>query len=265
MSQAVGVQFNFWDRIYDFEPGELQLKVGDQVVVRTEQGMEIGTVCYVGKEIDEKVSSELKSVIRKATAEDQARLAKHGERREEILNDCRRLIRAHALPMKLVNVYFSFEGSRLTFTFTADSRVDFRALVRDLTRQFQKSIRLQQVGSRDEARSNGGFGMCGRELCCRRFLKEFSSITTDMARAQQMTHRGSERISGVCGRLMCCLAYEEKQYQEWLAHAPEIGTAVRVKQGRGCVIDRNLPRQTVKIRLDDKEQTVIEVPITEMR
>lgn len=258
------VQFHFWDQPYDFSTGELDLVVGDRVIVRTELGMEIGTVAALAS-ASEKGDRELKPVIRKVTATDLAKMAKSEGRRVEILNDCRRLIRAHALPMKLVNVYFSFEGSRLTFTFTADSRVDFRALVRDLTRKFQKSIRLQQIGSRDESRTCGGFGMCGRELCCRRFLGEFSSITTDMARVQQMTHRGSERISGICGRLMCCLAYEEKQYQEWLAQMPDLGASVRTRQGKGVVFDRNLPKQTVKVRLDDKEQTQIEVPLTDIR
>lgn len=264
MGQVAKIQFNFWDQSYDFDTGELRLTKGDRVIVRTELGLEIGTVVAL-LPAPEKTDRVLKPVIRRATAEDLAKIAKYEERRQEILNDCRRLIRAHALPMKLVNVYFSFEGSRLTFTFTADSRVDFRALVRDLTRKFQKSIRLQQIGSRDEARSCGGFGMCGRELCCRRFLGDFASITTDMARVQQMTHRGSERISGICGRLMCCLAYEEKQYQEWLTKMPDMGAIVRTKQGKGAVFDRNLPKQTVKVRLDDKEHTAIEVPLTDIR
>lgn len=264
MGSVAKVQFNFWDQPYDFSSGELDLAAGDQVIVRTEMGMEIGAVIALAA-APEKSDRELKPVIRKVTATDLAKMAKYEERRGEVLNDCRRLIRAHALPMKLVNVYFSFEGSRFTFTFTADSRVDFRSLVRDLTRKFQKSIRLQQIGSRDESRTCGGFGMCGRELCCRKFLGEFASITTDMARVQQMTHRGSERISGICGRLMCCLAYEEKQYQEWLTSMPELGAPVRTKQGKGVVFDRNLPKQTVKVRLDDKEQTQIEVPLTDIR
>ncbi len=264
MGKIAKVQFNFWDQPYDFDTGDLVLAKGDCVIVRTELGMEIGNVVALVAE-PEKSDRPLKPVIRKATADDRAKMAKYESRRLEIINDCRRLIRAHALPMKLVNVYFSFEGSRLTFTFTADSRVDFRSLVRDLTRKFQKSIRLQQIGSRDESRACGGFGMCGRELCCRRFLGEFASITTDMARVQQMTHRGSDRISGICGRLMCCLAYEEKQYHEWLSKMPEVGSMVRTKQGKGVVFDRCLPKQMVKVRLDDKEQTQVEVPLADIR
>ncbi len=264
MGQVAKIHFNYWDQPYEFDTGEFDLTKGDQVIVQTEMGLEMGTVVSLAN-APEKKDRELKFVIRRATPEDHAKIAKYEEHRREVLNDCRRLIRAHALPMKLVNVYFSFEGSRLTFTFTADCRVDFRALVRDLTRKFQKSIRLQQIGSRDEARVCGGFGMCGRELCCRRFLGDFASITTDMARVQQMTHRGSERISGICGRLMCCLAYEEKQYHDWLVKMPEMGAIVRTKQGKGTVFDRNLPKQTVRVRLDDKEQTQIEVSLEDIR
>jgi cell fate regulator YaaT (PSP1 superfamily) len=167
--------------------------------------------------------------------------------------------------MKLVDVFFSFDGSRLTFTFTAETRVDFRRLVRELTRTFQKSIRLQQIGSRDEAKAVGAVAMCGQEVCCKRFLGKFASITTDMARVQQMTHRGSERISGVCGRLMCCLNYEAEQYQAWLAKMPALGSIVKTKQGKGKVIDRNLPQQKVRVLLDDKEHTQIEVSLDNIK
>ncbi|EKD49777.1 MAG: PSP1 protein [uncultured bacterium] len=263
--KVVGVQLYPWDQVYDFDLGKLELARGDHVVVKTNAGVELGTVVYVGKEIDEETVSERpSSVLRKMTQVDEDKIKKYDSKRREVLQACHKFIDEHELQMKLVDAYFSFDGSRIIFTFTAESRVDFRNLVKDLTRKFQKSIRLQQIGSRDEVKNKGGFGMCGRELCCVKFLDEFTSITTDMARVQQMTHRGSERISGVCGRLMCCLAYEEEQYKEWMKKMPELGTLIKTEKGEGKVIDRNLPRQTVRIVLDDKDATQMEVPLDEI-
>lgn len=263
MIKATGVQVYSWEEARNFDAGDLELQAGDKVIVRTEMGMDIGKVKYVDREV--KAEGELPQILRKATADDLAKVEHYDEKREEALQKCRDLIRSQDLPMKLVDVYFSFDGSRMTFTFTAESRVDFRRLVRELTRTFQKSIRLQQIGSRDEAKMTGAIGMCGQEVCCTRFLDEFASITTDLARVQQMTHRGSERISGVCGRLMCCLNYEAEQYREWLAKMPELGSIVKTRQGKGKVIDRNLPQQTVRILLDDKEQTQVEVGLKELK
>lgn len=264
MSKAVGVQINFWEQVANFAPSSDELKPGDKVIVKTEQGSEIGEVKYVDHEVDID-SDKLPLILRKANDDDLEKQEHYEERREDALVTCRQLITKHNLPMKLVGVYYSFDGSRMTFTFTAEARVDFRGLVRDLTRNFQKSIRLQQIGSRDEAKMTGAIGMCGQEVCCTRFLKDFASITTDMARVQQMTHRGSERISGVCGRLMCCLDYEAEQYREWLSKMPELGSVVKTKQGKGKVIDRNLPKQSVRVLLDDKEQTQVEVSLDNIR
>jgi len=263
MPKAIGVQVYSWEDIRHFDAGDSDLATGDKVIVRTEMGTDIGTVKYTDHEVKDDI--ELTPILRKATAEDLEKQERYEARREEALGKCRELVRQHKLPMKLVNVFFSFDGSRLIFTFTAEARVDFRRLVRDLTRTFQKSIRLQQIGSRDEAKMTGAVGMCGQEVCCTKFLNEFASITTDLARVQQMTHRGSERISGVCGRLMCCLNYEAEQYREWLANMPELGSLVRTKQGKGKVIDRNLPKQTVRILLDDKDRTQVEVGLKDIK
>ncbi|MFC1721437.1 stage 0 sporulation family protein [Patescibacteria group bacterium] len=264
MAKAVGVQINFWEQVRNFAPSNDDLVVGDKVIVKTEQGADMGVVKYIDQEVDID-AAKLPLILRKANADDIARQERYEERSEEAVNTCRELVTKHNLLMKLVGVYYSFDGSRMTFTFTAEARVDFRSLVRDLTRNFQKSIRLQQIGSRDEAKMTGAVGMCGQEVCCTRFLKDFASITTDMARVQQMTHRGSERISGVCGRLMCCLDYEAEQYREWLSHMPELGSIVKTKQGKGKVIDRNLPKQSVRVLLDDKERTQIEVSLDTIR
>lgn len=263
MKKAIGVQVYPWEEIRYLAVPESALQAGDKVIVRTEIGTEMGTVKFPEKEI--KVDGDLPTVVRTATAEDIAKMERYQERRLETLQQCRQMVRNLKLPMKLVDVFFSFDGSRLIFTFTAETRVDFRRLVRDLTRTFQKSIRLQQIGSRDEAKAVGAVAMCGQEVCCKRFLGKFASITTDMARVQQMTHRGSERISGVCGRLMCCLNYEAEQYQAWLAKMPALGSIVKTKQGKGKVIDRNLPQQKVRVLLDDKEHTQIEVTLDNIK
>lgn len=263
MKKVIGIQVYSWEDIRYFAPSKTELRLKDKVIVRTELGTDMGEVKYIDKEV--KVEGDLPEILRKATAEDIEKMERYQERQLETVQHCREMVRTHKLPMKLVDVFFSFDGSRLTFTFTAETRVDFRHLVRDLTRTFQKSIRLQQIGSRDEAKSIGAVGMCGQEVCCTRFLKDFASITTDMARVQQMTHRGSDRISGVCGRLMCCLNYEEEQYREWLAKMPELGKIVKTKQGKGKVIDRNLPKQMVRILLDDKERTQIEVALDNIK
>ncbi len=266
MPKYASVQLHFWEQDYIFPIGEIELAVGDKVIVRLEGHLEVGVLRELLSE-DTKVelSDDSSAVMRKVTDEDEEKLASYEEKQVEALNDCRKLVRKHDLQMKLVGAHFSFDGSKIIFTFTAEARVDFRGLVRDLTKMFQKSIRLQQIGSRDEAKMKGGMGICGQEVCCTRFLDKFTSITTDLARVQQMSHRGSERISGICGRLMCCLNYEADQYRTWLENMPPLGKLVKTKQGKGQVIDRNLPKQTVRVRLDDKEKTQIEVPLKEIK
>jgi cell fate regulator YaaT (PSP1 superfamily) len=175
------------------------------------------------------------------------------------MKTCRDLVREKKLPMKIVNVHLSFDGGKIAFAFIADSRVDFRDLVKSLSRNFQRSVRLHQIGSRDEAKGIGGFGICGCQLCCVKFLKDIPSITTEDARVQQMGHRGSERISGLCGRLKCCLGFETEQYRELLKSMPNIGKVVKV-DGKKCVVTEINPlsqRVTIKFENENKKRVSV--------
>ncbi|MDI3496053.1 MAG: hypothetical protein PWQ35_74 [Patescibacteria group bacterium] len=257
---VIQVQFASWDKVYDFLNPDLDLKVGDYVVVETEMGRELGRISSC--DFRQKSEKELKSVLRKATFDDIAKVADQS-RKEEALNYCKEVIERLSLPMKLVDVHFSFEGNRLNFAFIADGRVDFRELVKELAPHFSANIRLTQIGTRDEAKAMGDCGPCGRRLCCQKFLCEFSSITSEMAETQQVVHRGSDRISGMCGRLMCCLAFEYEGYKELAGKLPPVGTKVKVDGRRGTILSHNLLKQTVNVKLLsdnlDERDIIIEV------
>lgn len=206
---------------------------------------------------------ELKPIMRKASVVDLERLPSK-EKKEEAIKFCKEMTSKHQLPMKLVDVHFAFDGSRITFAFIADGRIDFRELVKDLTRRFNRTIRLQQIGIRDEAKLVGDCGHCGRRLCCNRFLSELTSITSDMAEMQQCAHRGSDRISGICGRLMCCLAFENKGYEELGKKMPAIGTKVKVDGQRGVVVGHHILKQSVDVKFPAESgegSTVVEVDL----
>jgi cell fate regulator YaaT (PSP1 superfamily) len=206
-------------------------------------------------------TKELKPILRKATLVDMGKTTPRAEK-ERTIADCKTLVAKHNLPMKLVDVHFAFDGSRLTFAFIADGRVDFRDLVKDLTRYFNRTIRLQQIGIRDEARIMGDVGHCGRTLCCRGHLFELQSITSEMAELQQCAHRGSERISGVCGRLMCCLSYEQNGYENIAANLPAIGSVLKVDGKKGTVVGHHILKRTVDVRLigdNGEEGMIVEV------
>jgi len=254
--KLVQVQFAPWDKKYNFDPFALDVKIGDQVIVKTELGVELGKVVGFATAPDadpekpaEGESVEIKKVIRKAELADLEKLPNDKQKKKDF-TFCRKLIEKYQLPMKLVDVHYSFDGARLTFPFIADSRVDFRELVKDLTKHFSKAIRLQQIGIRDEARHSGDFGHCGRPLCCGRFLGELNSITSEMAELQQCVHRGSERISGVCGRLMCCLSFEEDGYKKLAEKLPLVDSEVKVEGKRGRVIAQHILKQTVDVLLE---------------
>jgi cell fate regulator YaaT (PSP1 superfamily) len=252
---VAGVRFHNQDKNYDFDSAGLDLALGDIVVVETEIGIESGKVASIEKKPDDAKSREkLKPVLRKATTTDLEKIKKYDKKVEEAVAYCRKTVSKLGLEMKLVDAHFAFDGSRVTFYFTADSRIDFRELVKDLTRNFQKSVRLQQIGSRDAAAKIGDYGICGRKLCCAKFLKEFESITLDTARVQQMEHRGSDRLSGCCGRLMCCLLYEAKTYKELASKMPEMGEEVLTKNGSGRVISRNILKQEVQVRFNKEDK-----------
>jgi len=261
------VQFAPWDKVYNFTVGDLDLKVGDYVIVETELGQELGKIkmflesSELEKNNPEEKNKEIKPIIRLADYNDIAKLP-DSEKKEAALEFCREKIQKHNLPMKLVDVHFSFDGSRINFAFIADGRVDFRELVKDLAAHFNVNIRLTQIGTRDEARISGDCGPCGRELCCQGFIQEFSSITSEMAETQQVVHRGSERISGMCGRLMCCLSYEYEGYKEMMDRLPPIGTRVNVDGSRGEIIGHHVLKQTVDVRLDpDKDNGVVIIEV----
>ena len=248
------IQFNPWDRVYDFDSGDLALLMGDFVIVKTEMGTEIGKIVGFKNLSDEEIKErkEIKPIIRKATPIDLEKVP-NGKQKKKDLDFCKKLAIKHELPMKLVDIHYSFDGARITFAFIADGRVDFRELVKDLTRHFNKTIRLQQIGIRDEAKLMGDFGHCGRPLCCGRFLSEMESITSEMAEAQQCVHRGSERISGVCGRLMCCLAFENEGYEAMCKKLPAVGSKISYQDKKGKVISQHILKQSVSVEMDERD------------
>jgi len=265
MPQIAQVRITFWDKICEYLVGDFKLEIGDQVIVKTELGTEVGQVVRLEEKADEKTKSEagdLNTIVRKVTTEDLEIMQELEKQKPVAFQYCKKMIDRHQLAMKVIDAYFSFDGSRLIFPFIADGRIDFRNLVKDLTHHFQKSIRLQQIGIRDEAKIAGDFGSCGRKLCCKTHLKELSSITSDLADVQQISHRGSERLSGLCGRLRCCLAFEGEAYKELAKNLPPIGTMVKTAQGRGQVIGWHTLKQTVDVALEGNRENVIEVPIT---
>ncbi|MBU0636655.1 MAG: regulatory iron-sulfur-containing complex subunit RicT [Patescibacteria group bacterium] len=267
--KIVQIQFSPWDKKYNFDSTNYFLEINDTVIVETEMGLELGVV--VGfKEIDKaklEQHPEIKPIIRKASIVDLKKIPDKKQKKKD-LEYCKKVVSKYELLMKLVDVNYSFDGSRLTFAFIADGRIDFRELVKELTRYFNRTIRLQQIGIRDEAKIIGDFGHCGRQLCCKRFLNEFTSITSEMAELQQCTHRGSERISGVCGRLMCCLAYEEEGYKNLCNCLPLINSEVKVENKKGKVVKYHALKQTVDVLLyGGKEEGggIVEVEIEKLK
>jgi cell fate regulator YaaT (PSP1 superfamily) len=268
MGKIVQVQVAFWDRVYEYQVGDLKLAIGDQVVVKTEWGTEIGKVIGFCESFSDKASmpqDDSQQIIRKMTTEDSEILAEADKQKVIALDYCKRAIEKYQLPMKVIDAHFSFDGSRLVFPFIADGRVDFRQLVKDLTHHFQKSIRLQQIGIRDEAKISGDYGSCGRKLCCKTHLKELTSVTSELADLQQVAHRGSERLSGLCGRLRCCLAFEEQCYRQLANGLPTIGATVRINQGKGRVISWNILKQSLNVVLEGDEKNIIEVSLKDLK
>ena len=243
----------FLVRVFSWESpklfvGDFELSKGDKVIVATEYSNEIGIVEEANVETTENVTEK---ILRVATERDRDVFVQNEKQKKEYLDVCRKEIKTFGLEMKLIDVHASLDGKQIIFAFTADGRIDFRELVKDLSKVLKKSIRMQQIGSRDEARKLGGYGICGRELCCVRNNGNMQSITTDMARVQQIAHRGTDRISGLCGRLMCCLAYESQQYKEMLVGMPELYSTVNTKEGKGTVIELNAITQDIKIKLEN--------------
>lgn len=258
-----GIRFHKQDKIYDFNQGDFKLAKGDTVIVETELGTEAGEVAYADREVtDDKTRDSYKPILRKATTTDLEKVKSYQARSEEAMTVCRDQLKELDLPMKLVDTHFAFDGSKVTVFFTAEERVDFRELVKKLTREFQKSVRLQQIGARDVAAAVGGYGVCGRQICCKRFLNDFQSITADTVKLQQVA-QGNEKISGACGRLMCCMAYEAEYYKEMNEQMPRLGQEVKTNKGKGKVVSRNLLVKTVEVQFGEDERILF--PLNEVK
>lgn len=251
-----------WDKIYYLPAGDEPVAVGGYLVMNTSQGEELGkVVAEVDREVeklDEK-DEELTTFVRKATQEDIESTLEFRKKIPKTVSDCKTFVKKHDLPMKLVDAHYSIDGKRLTFAFIANGRVDFRGLLRDLVKHFKLNIRLQQIGIRDEIKINGDLGCCGKVLCCQNFYQDLGNVTSDLADLQQVAHRGSDRLSGVCGRLKCCLTYEKDVYQKMAEGLPAVGSEYKTKQGKGIVIGWHTLKRTVDVKLTDG--TIIEVSL----
>lgn len=249
--EVVSVKFKNRGKTYFFSPEGMEIKSGSKLVVETSKGLELADCCYGNHQVmDEAVVQPLKPVVRVATAEDLRTDAQNRAREKEAFDICEKKISEHGLDMKLVDTECSFDGSKTTFFFTSDGRVDFRELVKDLAGVFRNRIELRQIGVRDEAKMVGGIGICGRPYCCSQFLDDFQPVSTKMAKVQSLSLNPT-KISGSCGRLMCCLRYEQEAYEDLLKKVPKAGAFVETKDGYGTAVQVNLLRQTVKVKLDD--------------
>ena len=268
MTKVIGVRFRTAGKIYFFAPGKLKIQTGDKVIVETARGVEFGTVVTGEKEVeDDKFMQPLKPVIRIATAEDKKKDAKNRDKEKEAFGICLEKIRKHGLEMKLIDAEYTFDNNKVLFYFTADGRIDFRELVKDLASVFRTRIELRQIGVRDETKIRGGIGICGRPLCCHTYLSEFAPVSIKMAKEQNLSLNPT-KISGVCGRLMCCLTNEEETYEELNSHLPSNGDHVTTPEGlRGDVQSVNVLRQLVKVvvTLDNDEKEIREYKATELK
>lgn len=240
MASIIGVRFRDVGKIYYFDPDGYELKNGDKVIVETSRGIECGEVAMKNHFIaDDDITHPLKKLIRVANEDDIQRVVENKEKEKRAFDICTQKIEAHKLKMKLVNVEYTFDNNKILFYFTADGRVDFRELVKDLAYIFKTRIELRQIGVRDEAKMLGGLGICGRPFCCNTFLGEFQPVSIKMAKEQGMS-LNPVKISGTCGRLMCCLKYEQDAYTDLLKTTPKVGAIVGTPEGKGTVIDLNL-------------------------
>ena len=257
MTTVISVRFRSGSKTYYFDPGELTLHAGDDVVVETAQGPEFAQCVEGNHEVsDDAVVKPLRSVLRAATDNDRHTAAYNRSREKEAFDICQKKILQHGLEMKLVRVECSFDGSKILFFFTADGRVDFRELVKDLAGVFRSRIELRQIGVRDEAKMLGGLGICGRPFCCASFLGEFQPVSIKMAKEQGLSLNPT-KISGACGRLMCCLKYEQDAYEDLLRSTPKVGAIVQTAEGRGRVTEVNLLTGELKVHLDRAEEGAV--------
>ena len=251
MVKVVGVKFKTSSKVYYFDPGEIEINADDCVIVETARGVEFGEVAFPTKEVDEnEITSPLKPVIRVATDADRKKVEENAQKEKNAFDVCSEKIVKHGLEMKLVNVEYTFDGSKILFYFTADGRIDFRELVKDLASVYRTRIELRQIGVRDETRAMGGIGICGREFCCHKFLNDFQPVSIRMAKDQNLSLNPS-KIYGACGRLMCCIRYEEETYRELNKTLPRVGYETVTEDGyHGVVSAVNILRQKIKVIVD---------------
>lgn len=253
MTEVIGVRFKDVGKIYYFDPNSVPLKIGDYVIVETARGVECGQVAMANKQLeDTEILFPLKKMIRKATEKDLECLKQNKEKEKKAFKICEEKILQHNLDMKLVDVEYTLDNNKILFYFTADGRVDFRALVKDLASVFRTRIELRQIGVRDEAKMLGGIGVCGRPFCCSSFLGEFQPVSIKMAKEQGLS-LSPVKISGTCGRLMCCLKYEQDAYSDLLRKTPKVGAIVNTPDGKGTVVEQNLITGVLKVSLDKSE------------
>ena len=268
MTKVVGVRFRQVGKIYFFAPGKYSVETGQHIIVETARGVEYGQVVLGEREVeDTAVIQPLKAIIRIATPEDDERELKNREKEKEAFKICLEKIAKHNLDMKLIKAEYTFDNNKVLFYFTADRRIDFRELVKDLASVFKTRIELRQIGVRDETKMVGGIGICGRELCCNKHLSEFVPVSIKMAKEQNLSLNPT-KISGVCGRLMCCLKHEQDTYEYLNEKLPNVGDFVRTIDGnKGEVMSVNVLRQKVKIVVTDKDDNkeVMEYPVAELK
>jgi cell fate regulator YaaT (PSP1 superfamily) len=262
MADIVGVRFKRAGKVYYFDPADITLEMGDCVVVETTRGLEMGEVVISPRQLlASDITGPLKQVLRRAEAEDIERAREFEQKEQEALTVCAELIAKLNLPMKPLSAEYNFDGSRLTFFFSAEERVDFRQLVRELTGRFKKRVELRQVGPRDEARLIGGFGRCGRPLCCSSFLSEMAPVSIKMAKEQGLP-LNPMKISGCCGRLLCCLIYESEFYHKMKEKLPREGERVSTPMGEASVVGVNPLKETVMVELES--EAAVELPVRDV-
>ena len=259
MAEVIGVRFKDTGKLYYFSPKGEKLNKNSYVVVETAKGVECGKVALANKQIsDDMISQPLREIIREATTQDIQKLTDNKEKEKSAFSICQEKIAKHKLKMSLCNVEYTFDGGKILFYFTADSRVDFRELVKDLASIFRTRIELRQIGIRDEAKMLGGLGICGREFCCSTFLAGFEPVTIKMAKDQNLS-LNPVKISGSCGKLMCCLKYEQDTYLDLIKSTPKVGAIVETQDGNGVVIDQNLLTGKLTVRLDKSKDAAPQV------
>ena len=256
MTEIIGVRFKDGGKLYYFNPNGVQVQAGHHVIIETSKGIEFGECALANTMIDEmELIAALRPMLRVATEADYAQVKSNQEKEKKAFQICQDKIAEHKLEMKLVEVKYSFDGSKILFFFTADGRVDFRHLVKDLASIFCTRIELRQIGVRDEAKIMGGLGICGRPFCCSQFLSDFQPVSIKMAKTQNISLNPT-KISGVCGRLMCCLKYEQDAYEDLIRNSPRMDSFVDTPEGRGTVVEVGLLRQRVKVRMEDNPETI---------